>query len=425
MPCGRYHRVARPRILFPLFAEVTTLPGVGPRIGRLIAKLAGPRVVDLLWHLPNGLIDRRFAPKVAEAPAGRIATISLRVERHLPSPSPRRPYKVRCADETGFLHLVFFHPREDYLRKALPEGEERVVSGRVERFGDEIQMVHPDHIAPPAEAAGLRTVEPVYPLTEGLTPKPLGKAIRAALARAPELDEWLDPAFRERQGWPNWRAALAAAHAPADEAALEPDNPDRSRLAYDELLANQLALALMRARQKRQPGRALAGDGRLRARLAEALPYRLTDSQRRAVDEIAADAAAPGRMLRLLQGDVGSGKTVVALFTMLIAVEAGFQAALMAPTEILARQHYGVLAPLAEAVGVRIGLLTGRDKGKAREALRGALANGDLDIAVGTHALFQEGVAFRDLALAVIDEQHRFGVHQRLTLGAKGRGVDM
>ncbi|MFQ5958570.1 MAG: ATP-dependent DNA helicase RecG [Alphaproteobacteria bacterium] len=415
----------RPQVLFPLFGEVTTLASVGPRLGKLIARVAGPRVVDLLWHLPTGLIDRRFAPKVAAAPSGRIATITVRVDAHLPAPAPRRPYKVRCADETGFLHLVFFHAREDYLRKVLPEGEQRVVSGRVERYGDEIQMVHPDHIAPVAEAAGLQTVEPVYRLTEGLTLKPLAKAVREAVSRAPDLDEWLDPAFRERQKWRGWRDALRGAHAPPDEAALEPTNPDRGRLAFDELLANQLALALVRAHHKRQPGRPMQGDRRLRDRVAGALPYRLTDSQRRAIEEIVADMAAPSRVLRLLQGDVGSGKTVVALFAMLIAVEAGCQAALMAPTEILARQHHAVLAPLAKAAGLGVGLLTGRDKGKARETVLAGLASGEIAIAVGTHALFQEGVAFRDLGLAVIDEQHRFGVHQRLTLGAKGRGVDM
>ncbi len=415
----------RPQALFPLFAEVTKLPGLGPRLGKLIAKVAGPRIVDLLWHLPSGLIDRRFTPKIAEAPSGRVATITVRVEAHLAPAAPRRPYKVRCADETGSLHLVFFHPREDYLRKILPEGEQRVISGRVERFGGEIQMAHPDHIVPVGELAGLQMVEPVYPLTEGLTPKPVAKAIKAALERAPDLDEWLDPAFRERQGWHDWRVTLGRAHAPDDEAALEAGDGDRRRLAYDELLANQLALALMRARQKRQPGRSLQGNGALQARVAEALPYRLTGSQRQAIEEIAADMARPGRMLRLLQGDVGSGKTVVALHAMLIAVEAGSQAALMAPTEILARQHHAVIAPLAAAAGLRIGLLTGRDKGKAREAVLAGFASGETAIAVGTHALFQEGVAFHDLGLAVIDEQHRFGVHQRLTLGAKGRGVDM
>jgi ATP-dependent DNA helicase RecG len=407
----------RPEILYPLFAPVTALAGVGPRFAKLFEALAGPQAVDLCWHLPSGVIDRRYAPKVAAAVPGRIATVTVTVGAHRAARSPRQPYRVACHDETGFLELVFFHGREDYLRRILPEGARRVVSGKVEVFADALQITHPDHVAPPEEAAGLMTVEPVYPLTAGLSLKVVGKAVRAALERAPELPEWLDPVFLERQGWSAWRSALTRAHAPQDEADLSPLTPARQRLAYDELLANQLALALVRARQRRQRGRSVKGDGRL--------PYRLTGSQERALEEITADMAAESRMLRLLQGDVGSGKTVVALLAMLNAVEAGGQAAIMAPTEVLARQHYQTLAPLASAAGVGIEVLTGRDKGKTREGILARLASGEAGIAVGTHALFQEDVEFRDLALAVIDEQHRFGVHQRLTLSAKGRAVDV
>ncbi|MFP6728830.1 MAG: ATP-dependent DNA helicase RecG [Alphaproteobacteria bacterium] len=416
---------ARPKILFPLFAEVTALTGVGPRIAKQIAKLAGPRVVDLLWHLPSGLIDRRFSPVVAEAPDGRIATITVTVDAHFLPPVKRRPYKVQCSDETGTLQLIFFHGREDYLSKILPIGETRVVSGRIEHFGGDIQMAHPDHITSIEERSTLPALEPVYPLTEGLTPKPLTKAIRASLQRAPELADWIDPAYLKQQQWRGWRDALRAAHAPDSEAALDPTTSDRARLAFDELLANQLAIALVRAHQKRAHGRPLTGDGGLRRRITEALPYKLTDSQARAVDEIAVDMATDQRMLRLLQGDVGSGKTVVALFAMVLAVEAGVQAAIMAPTEILARQHYDVLAPLVEAAGITIARLTGRNKGKPREAILAGFASGETQIAIGTHALFQDDVEFHNLGLAVIDEQHRFGVHQRLTLGAKSESVHM
>jgi ATP-dependent DNA helicase RecG len=415
----------RPEILYPLFAPVITLPGVGPRFAQLFETLAGPQIVDLCWHLPSGLIDRRYAPKVAAAVPGRIATLTLRVGAHRPPHAPRQPYRIACSDETGCLELVFFHAREDYLRKVLPEGEQRVVSGKVEVFANTLQITHPDHIGRPEERASLMTVEPIYPLTAGLTLKMLGKAMRGALERAPELPEWLDPAFLERQAWGPWRASLERAHKPKSEGDLSPLTAARGRLAYDELLANQLALALVRARQRRQRGRAVRGDGRLRAKVLAALPYRLTSSQQRALEEITADMSVACRMLRLLHGDVGSGKTVVALLAMLAAVEAGGQAALMAPTEVLARQHYQTIAPLAAAAGVRVEVLTGRDKGKARDAVLAALASGEAGIAVGTHALFQEEVAFCDLALSVIDEQHRFGVHQRLTLTAKGRAVDV
>ena len=415
----------RPQILFPLFAPVTALPGLGPRLGKLVEKVAGAKTLDLLWHLPTGLVDRRFTPKIAEAPEGRIATIAVMVDTHIKPRTPRLPYKVRCRDETGFLHLVFFHVKGDYLDKVLPVGAKRVVSGRVERYRDEVQMTHPDHIAPPEEFATLAAVEAVYRLTTGLPAKTLGRAVRAALERAPALPEWLDRGLQAREKWPAWQAAIRAVHTPERETDLLPDTPVRRRLAYDELLASQLALALVRAHQRRLPGRSIVGDGNLRAKALTALPFDLTGAQKQAVGEIVADMAAPSRMVRLLQGDVGSGKTVVALMAMLNAVEAGRQAVLMAPTEILARQHFATIAPLAAAAGVELALLTGRDKGKARAAALAGLADGTIALAVGTHALFQEEVEFKDPALVVIDEQHRFGVHQRLDLAAKGEAVDV
>ena len=415
----------RPEILFPLFAPLSALKGVGPRFAKLFESLAGGHVVDLCWHLPSGIIDRRYAPKVAAAEPGRVATLTLRIGEHRQPGSPRQPYRVAGFDDSGAIELVFFHARPDYLQKSLPEGELRVVSGRVELFNATLQITHPDHIGRIEERDKLATVEPVYPLTAGLTLKVVGKAVAAALARAPALPEWQDPAFQARQGWAGWHECLLAAHRPQEESELLAAAPARARLAYDELLANQLALALVRAQQRRVAGRALRGDGRLRAEVLAALPFRLTASQRRALDEITDDMAREARMLRLLQGDVGSGKTVVALLAMVAAVEAGGQAALMAPTEILARQHHRTMAPLAAAAGLRVEVLTGRDKGKARAAVLARLAAGDSQLAVGTHALFQDDVAFRNLAFAVIDEQHRFGVHQRLTLSAKGRAADV
>ncbi|GAB6053754.1 ATP-dependent DNA helicase RecG [Magnetospira thiophila] len=415
----------RPEILFPLFKPVTSLAGVGPRLGKLIEGLAGPHLADLLWHLPSGLIDRRFAPSVADTLPGVIATLTVTVDQHLKPPRPKLPYKVLCSDATGSLTLVFFHAHEDYLRRQLPEGETRIISGRIEHFGAEIQMAHPDYIARPEEADSLRIVEPVYPLTTGLTLKKMRQAIEGALEQTPELLEWQDPTFCARAGWPGWHAALLAAHHPESLPELEPEALPRRRLAYDELLANQLALALVRLNMRRLGGRKIAGDGHLRHKLFEALPFQLTHAQQRAGREIAADMAADTRMLRLLQGDVGSGKTVVALAAMLNAVECGMQAALMAPTEILARQHLKTIEPLAAALNLPVMLLTGREKGRKRQQILDALADGSTALVIGTHALFQEDVAFHDLGLAIIDEQHRFGVHQRLTLAAKGRAVDV
>lgn len=414
----------RPEILFPLFAPVTTLPGLGPRLGKLAERLAGPHVVDLLWHKPSGIIDRLAVPSIEAAPEGRVVTLTVRVDGHAPPILAGRPYRIRCTDQTGMMELVFFHVKGDWLTKRLPIGQKVVVSGKAERFNGQLQIVHPDYFGPAEDAPPPTQVEPIYPLTGGLNPKPLRTAIQGALTKAPDLPEWQDAAWLRHQGWPSWKSALNALHHPSSQADVDPMGPARSRLAFDELLANQLALALVRWHQRKLAGRAVAGDGRLRTKVTAALPYVLTGAQQRALAEIQADMAQPVRMLRLLQGDVGSGKTIVALLAMLNAVEAGSQAALMAPTEILARQHAESLEPLCRTAGVTLAVLTGRDKGRSRQTILDRLASGQVDILVGTHAVFQEDVVFKDLALAVIDEQHKFGVHQRLQLAAKGRGVD-
>jgi ATP-dependent DNA helicase RecG len=415
----------RPQSLTPLFAQATSLPGIGPRLGKLVERLTGRLVVDLLWHLPIGVIDRRNAPQVAGAQPGTVATLTVTVDEHIVPRSPRQPYRVWCSDETGRLCLTYFNGREDYLKKLLPPGERRVVSGKVEIYQGEVQMTHPDHVVPVEELDSILRVEPVYGLTGGLTQRPLQKAIAAAVERAPQLPEWQDAAFLRKQKWAGWKPSIASAHAPVEESDLFPLHPARARLAFDELLASQLAIALVRHHNRSLPGRTTKGDGRLQKRALAALPFQLTPSQTFATAEIAADMAKPERMVRLLQGDVGSGKTLVAFLAMLTAVEAGAQAALMAPTELLARQHYATIAPLAEAAGVTLALLTGRDGQRQKKETLQGLADGTIQIVVGTHALVQEEVEFADLALAVVDEQHRFGVHQRMALSSKSQAVDL
>jgi ATP-dependent DNA helicase RecG len=410
----------RPAILFPLFAETRTLPGVGPRLEKLIAQVAGKRLVDLIFDLPTGVVDRSYRPKLIAAEAGRIATVTVNVLDHLPPYDKRQPYRVRCSDDTAALELVFFHAKADYLKQILPAGSRRIVSGRIERFNNRLQMPHPDYVLPPEQEFELPLHEPVYALTENLPGKSLAKAIRGALEKVPAMPEWQDPAFFKARGWMPFAEALRKSHAPVHEADLAPTTPERSRLAYDELLANQLALILIRAHMRAAKGRVLKGDGHLKVKALAALPFALTEAQKQSLGEIEADMASDTRMLRLLQGDVGAGKTVVAMLALLGAVEAGAQGALMAPTEILARQHLAALEPMARAAGVRMALLTGRERGPSREAMMEALAKGEIDILIGTHALFSEDVTFRDLGLAVVDEQHRFGVHQRMTLQGKG-----
>ena len=414
----------RPPSLFPIFGDINALPGIGPRLQELVERVAGPRIVDLLWTLPTGLVDRRHAPKIAEAVFGEIATIAVRIDAHEAPGAPKRPYRVICSDETGFMTLVFFHAKPDWLEKTYPVGEIRVVSGRVDEFGGGRQMTHPDFVATLENADSIRTVQPVYPLTQGLTQKVIKRAVDGALDRAPELAEWVDENLLAQRQWPDWRTALKRAHRPESGPDLLPESVARVRLAYDELLATQLALLLVRQRQRRLRGRTLAGDGRRRRKIVDGLPFALTGSQQTALAEILRDMAAPARMVRMLQGDVGSGKTVVSLLAMAAAVEAGGQAALMAPTEILAQQHFETIRRLGAPADLRIDLLTGRRKGAGRRELTAAIEAGEIDIVVGTHALFSEDVSFRDLALIVIDEQHRFGVQQRMALANKGEGVD-
>lgn len=413
----------RPEILFPLFADVQTLPGVGPKVAKHLEQIGLTTPRDLIFTLPHGVIDRRRRDTIRGAPLPGTLTVEVEVVAHRPAPRRGGAYRVHVRDSQDDFPIVFFHARGDYLKKLLPVGERRIVSGKVELFDGMAQMVHPDHVLEVAEAGSLPDFEPVYPLTQGVTQRTMGKAAAAALSRAPDLPEWIDPSLIRERGWPGWAAAMAQAHTPPHEPIVL--DQDRQRLAYDELLAHQLTLALARARSRRGKGRPTTGDGRLRDRVLSLLPYAPTGAQTRAVREIAEDMAGPLRMSRLLQGDVGSGKTLVAFLALLIAVEAGGQGVMMAPTEILARQHLEGLAPLAEAAGVRVDILTGRDRGADRAAKLADLADGQIDILVGTHAVFQADVSFHDLRLAIIDEQHRFGVRQRLELGRKGALADV
>ncbi|MDE2384245.1 MAG: ATP-dependent DNA helicase RecG [Alphaproteobacteria bacterium] len=423
----------RPDFLNPLFADVATVKGVGDKLAKLFGKLlrgegALPaRLVDALFHLPASVIDRRFRCTIAQLPVSGVVTLEVSIGKHQPPPrGTRLPYRIDAHDETGHMQLTFFSAYAEHLARNFPEGERRIISGEISWYGSEAQMSHPDYVLRPADEDKLPRIEPIYPLTAGLSSKLVQKVVAAGLAKLPVLAEWQDAAWLQRQGWPGFAAALSALHQPSQVIPLGEPQPARKRLAYDELLANQLALTLVRAQMKRAAGRVLSGTGALRHKLIGALPYSLTSAQAGALAEIVADMAMPTRMIRLLQGDVGSGKTVVALLALATAVEAGAQGAFMVPTEILARQHFATLGKLCAGSGLRLALLTGREKGKARDEVLEALAAGEVDVLVGTHALFQGDVAFHDLGLVVIDEQHRFGVHQRLALQAKGKeAVDL
>lgn len=415
----------RPALLNPLFTPVEKLPGIGPRYAALLGRLCGPCLRDVLWHLPISGIDRQAVATVRGVESGRVITVNLVIEGHEPPSQRGRPYRIYGWHEGGRVEIVYFNQKGDYLQRIMPTGSMRQISGRIEWRHGLAQMIHPDYVIDPAIGEQIPAFEPIYGLTAGLPAKIVQKAVAGALHTLPNFDEWLDPTVLSRHGWPAIGAALSLLHRPQSVADIAPDHPARRRLAYDELLANQLALALVRTRQKKARGRILNGDGRYRAQILAALPYALTGAQQTALNEIEQDLNSNTRMLRLLQGDVGSGKTIVAMMTMAIAAEAGTQAALMAPTDILARQHFEGLEPLAAEAGLNLGILTGRDSARERKKTLEALADGSLHFVVGTHALFQEQVQFHDLGVVVIDEQHRFGVHQRLALSQKGLAPDV
>ena len=434
----------RPPEIFQLFAATTSLAGVGAKLASVLEKRVGSYVIDVLRHLPIGLIDRRQRPALDAVVDGSLATIEILVIKHdRPPRGTRRPYRVFCQNDTGELELVFFHAHNDYIAKQLPIGERRIVSGRVELFQGRVQMAHPDHIVVPEHSASMPLLEPVYPLTAGLTPKILRRTIADALKRIPDLPEWIPAPIMAEHNWPNFADAMQAVHAPQSETDLLPTSPARARLAFDELLANQLALSMVRRQASdTAPGRCFAPQGQLLAALTADLPFEMTAAQHAAIGEITADQAAPKRMLRMLQGDVGSGKTLVALAAMLTVAETGAQAALLAPTEVLARQHHASLNALLRPLKMEVGLLLGQGRTsnaaaddalpngvnhapRTRTDTLAAMADGTISLVIGTHALFSDTAIFHDLGLAVIDEQHRFGVRQRILLGEKGRDVDV
>ncbi len=420
----------RPEVLNPFFAGVTKLKGIGSKVEKTLATLVRPgtdetttnvRLIDILLHLPSGIIDRRKRPTINNLPMEGIVTVEVTIGAHKVPPrhNKRVPYRIECFDDTGTLSMVFFHVHGDYLLRQLPVGETRFISGAIEWYSGMPQMVHPDHMLSAAAFAKMPLLEPVYPLTAGLSGKVLARAIRQTLDEIPQLSEWQDEQWIAKQKWPSFNDALQAVHIPQGDEAIELQSPVRQRLAFDELLANQLALGLVRKHMKAASGRSIKGNGNLRQKVIDALPYSLTKSQKQSLDEVLHDMASTDRMLRLLQGDVGAGKTIVAVIALLACVESGSQGAMMVPTEILARQHFKSLTEICAPTGITIDLLTGRDKGKKRDEKLARLVSGQTDILIGTHALFQNDVLFSDLALVIIDEQHRFGVHQRLALQSK------
>ena len=422
----------RPPILNPWFTGIRSLNGVGDKVGEALERafsVRNPaRLRDLLLTPPHKLIDRSNRPGIAGALAGDVATFLVTVGRHVPGNTRTAPYKIKVYDSTGEMELVFFKGYASTLERQFPVGSQRLISGKVEIYNALAQMNRPDYVLDPDKADELPSFEPVYPLTAGLSPKVARKAVWTALktvSLGEGLPEWLDPALLKQNEWPSFNEAIIRLHQPAHVADISANAPPLKRLAYDELFAKQLAMALVRERNRSLKGEPLSATGEYVNDVLRASPFPPTGAQARAFEEIKADMRSDSRMARLLQGDVGAGKTFVAALASAYACEAKAQVALMAPTEILARQHADTLAAMLEPAGLVVEALTGRDKGQQRVAINAGLAQGHIDVVVGTHALFQDGVEFDRLGLVIIDEQHRFGVRDRLALTEKGNAPDL
>ena len=416
----------RPSVLNRLFSPTTELSGIGPKISKLIENIAGPNILDLMWHLPTGIVDRTYSPLICNAENGKIATVVVQIEKHIAGPKNRRlPYKIICSDDSGTMTLVYFNARRDYLERVFPLGEIRVVSGTLEKYDGKLQISHPDIIGRIDTLDTIKAILPIYPLTRGLSQNVIAKGIKAGLNKIPKLDEWLDHDLIQREKWPSWDEAIKRVHNPKHTDDLNPNSRARQRLAYDQILANQLAITLVRKQLVKRKGKAIVDRKSLYEKIHKNLPFSLTRSQNAAVSDIHRDLTSNNRMHRLLQGDVGSGKTVVAVLGLAPMIEAGMQVAFLAPTEILARQHFTNIKAILEGADISITIYTGQDKGQDRKVKIQEISSGKGQIVIGTHTIFQESVTFKNLGMAIIDEQHRFGVHQRLSFVEKGRSVDL
>ncbi len=407
--------------LFPLFQSLDALPGIGPKLKPALEHLVeGETVWDLLLHMPERWLDRRPVDSFENLTPGEVATVRGEVHAVKAPYNDRAPTRIEMYDGTGFLTVTYFRADPRWLQGQFPIGRERIISGRVDEYKGERQMSHPDYVLDPAKGELPPPVEPIYPLTAGLTNKRVHSTVKAALDLVPaDLPEWIDPALIAREKWPGFRDALVGIHAP-DEWDEDRFALCRTRLAYDEALARELTFARARAARTKTQAYSIPLAPDALNFLVKSLPFKPTKAQIRATKEIMADLAEPHPMRRMLQGDVGSGKTLVGAFSAVQAAAGGFQTAFMAPTEVLARQQYETLNTLLSPLGYTVAVLTGRDKGKAREATLMALADGSIQIIAGTQALFQEGVSYRKLGLVIVDEQHRFGVADRMRLAGKG-----
>ena len=410
----------RPEKIKSIYSSISELPGVGPKIENLFNRMGIFRNLHFLWHIPYNVIKRQKHLNIHEAEINSLVTLKIKVLRHKPSRFKRQPYKINCICGETPIDIVYFYARHPVMRATLPVGKEKYVSGKLEYFRNNFQITHPSHIIDAEQIKSLKDIEPVYSLTSGLSQRIVLKYLDKILNSLPKFDEWIEKKILKKYSFENWNKSINSIHNPKNSEDLINNNIFRRRLAYDELLAHQLAISIIRNSNQKKLGIFFNKKSNLTENFIKKLPFELTKSQNKAWDEIKEDLMSRDQMVRLLQGDVGSGKTIIALLSMLLAVESGYQASIMVPTSILANQHFQNISELLKHSSIKIILLTGKDKGKNRLEKIKIIENGEANIIIGTHALIQDDINFKSIGIVVVDEQHRFGVFQRMAFTYKG-----
>ena len=426
----------RPEILNYLFSPLSIIRGIGEKkisdYTRLLMNSTRglyeekkPKIIDLLFYLPERILERKIVDNLFNIEPGTFVIAKVKVLNHYEPTKKNFPYQINCLLGAQIINIVYYKYYEQYLKNKFIEGRELIISGKFEKYMDQYQIVHPDYIT--NNINDIQKFEPIYPLTYNIYNKNIIDNINIILRNTPDLPEWLDKEILLKHNWKSWKESLIKLHSPDLNYDLG-DNRYIKRLAFDELLAERLALTLVKNKiiKNSQKNKLENDSRRLKNYFIEnKLSFALTSDQLNVIREIESDTFSTKVMQRLLQGDVGSGKTIVAFLSMLNYIENKKQCVLMVPTSILAMQHFDYISKICSNENITVEVLTGKIKGKKRENILERLKNGEIDILIGTHALLEENVEFKNLGFVVIDEQHRFGVEQRLKLIKKADNIDI
>ena len=401
-----------------LFKNVSTLKGVGKKLTLYLKNKKIEKINDLIWDFPYSYTDRSNLVSLNEIEVGKIATIKVKVLKYNFPRIRNLPSKVFCSDENGKIEIIFFNSREGYIRKVLPLNEWVLISGKINHYKNSYQITNPNYITTVDNIDYIKKKISKYSLTEGLSEKSYRAIIEQVLNNLPDLNEWYDANTLKKYGFHSWKESIINLH--NAETRDFQSNVFYKRIVLDEIISNLIVLSKNRKKLKKIKKSNKIFKNRISKSIIENLDFKLTDNQKSVINEINADLKSKNRMFRILQGDVGSGKTIVSFITSANTLEAGFQCALMAPTEILAKQHYNLAKKIFFKTKVNIGYLSSKTENKNRKIILNKISSGEIDLLIGTHSIFQKKIVFKKLGYIIIDEQHKFGVRQRMKLAEKG-----